>query len=64
MLRRYTTVILAVLGLLLFDWEDPSLDDTFVLDAFDGVAEIVDRLENDLPKEDRVVTHGQTRVAS
>jgi hypothetical protein len=47
MLRRYATVAFAVLGLLVFDWEDPSPEATVVLDAFDGIAEIVDTLETD-----------------
>jgi hypothetical protein len=55
MLRRYTTVVFAVLGLLLFDWEDPSPEDTFVLDAFDGIAEIMDSRESDPSKEQPVV---------
>ncbi|HKA64836.1 MAG TPA: hypothetical protein VKD00_03800 [Methyloceanibacter sp.] len=45
MLRRYATVAFAMLGLLVFDWEDPSNEDTLVLDAFDGMAEIMDTLE-------------------
>jgi hypothetical protein len=51
MLRRCTTVVFAVLGLLLFDWEDPSPEDTAVLDAFDGIAEIIDSLESDPSKK-------------
>ena len=47
MLRRYATVAFAVLGLVVFDWEDPSPDSTLVLDAFDGIAEIMDTLEAD-----------------
>jgi hypothetical protein len=47
MLRRYATVAFAVLGLLVFDWEDPSPESTLVLDAFDGIAEIIDTLETD-----------------
>ena len=47
MLRRYATVACAVLGLLVFDWEDPSPESTLVIDAFDGIAEILDTLETD-----------------
>ena len=47
MLRRYATVAFAVLGLLLCDWEDPSPESTLVLDAFFGIAEIMDTLETD-----------------
>jgi hypothetical protein len=47
MLRRYATVGFAMLGLLMFDWEDPSNEGTLVLDAFDGIAEIIDTVETD-----------------
>jgi hypothetical protein len=47
MLRRYATVGFAMLGLLMFDWEDPSNEGTLVLDAFDGIAEVIDTLETD-----------------
>ena len=45
MLNRYARVLFAVLGLLLFDREDPSPDFTLVLDAFDGVADLVEMLD-------------------
>jgi hypothetical protein len=47
MLRRYATVGFAMLGLLMFDWEDPSNEGTLVLDAFDGIAEVIDTVETD-----------------
>ena len=47
MLRRYATVGFAMLGLLMFDWEDPSNEGTLVLDAFDGIAEVMDTVETD-----------------
>lgn len=53
MLRRYATIVFAVLGLLVFDWEDPSAEGSLVLDAFDGIAEIVDTLENDASSKNR-----------
>ena len=42
MLNRYACVLFAVLGLLMFDWENPSPDFILVLDAFDGVADLVE----------------------
>ena len=53
MLRRYATVGFAMLGLLVCDWEDPSNEGTLVLDAFDGIAEIIDTLETDAASKRR-----------
>jgi hypothetical protein len=41
MLRRYAT-ILAFLALLIFDWTDPSPASTDVLDAFGGLADVLE----------------------
>jgi hypothetical protein len=53
MLRLYTTVAFAVLGLLVVDWENPSPEATLVLDAFGGIAEIIDTLETDAASKRR-----------
>ena len=53
MLRRYATVGFAMLGLLMFDWEDPSNEGTLVLDAFDGIAEVIDTVETDAASKKR-----------
>ena len=62
MLRRYATVAFAVLGLLVFDWENPSSEATVVLDAFDGIAEIVDTLETDTAGKRRDAMNCPVRI--
>lgn len=64
MLNRYARVLFAVLGLLLFDWENPSPDSTIVLDAFDGVADLVEMLDTDSVDEDTLETHRREQSAS
>jgi hypothetical protein len=44
MLRRCATV-LAVLALLTFDWADPAPASTDMVDAFDGLADILESRE-------------------
>jgi hypothetical protein len=62
MLRRYATVAFAVPGLLVFDWEHPIPESTFVIDAFDGIAEIIDTLETDLASKRRHPMNRQMHV--
>jgi hypothetical protein len=63
MLRRYATVGFAMLGLLVFDWEDPSNEGTLVLDAFDGIAEIIDTVETDGASKKRAMDRQAVQLA-
>jgi len=62
MLNRYARVLFAVLGLLLFDWENPSPDSTLVLDAFDGVADLVEMLDSDSVDECSFGKHRREQI--
>jgi hypothetical protein len=64
MLNRYARVVFAVVGLLLFDWENPSPDSTLVLDAFDGVADVVEMLDDAAIDEDMLEKHRREYSAS
>jgi hypothetical protein len=62
MLIRYARVLFAVLGLLLFDWENPSPDSTLVLDAFDGIADLVEMLDSESVNESPFGKHRREQI--
>ena len=62
MLNRYARVLFAVLGLLVFDWENPSPDSTLVLDAFDGVADLVEMLNAESGNEGPAGKHRREQI--
>ena len=64
MLNRYVRVLFAVLGLLLFDLDNPSPDSTLILDTFDGVADLVEMLDTDSANESRSKTSPGARTAA